>query len=170
MRAGKVFARNYSENTVKILSKKEKLKEYTRRMNIGAVKAGVLWLLLLSVIGLLYYSNVINESWLIVIVTFFAFFDNFCVSVWCPFRKWLIKNKCCNVCRIYNWGSIMILCPLVFIPSFWTYSLLLISLIVMVQWEYIHYKHPERFYELYNANLMCKNCKTKCEKYFQDQH
>jgi hypothetical protein len=40
----------------------------------------------------------------------------------------------------------------------------LLSLITVFQWEYLYFKHPERFYDIYNAKLMCKNCSTHCRR------
>jgi len=51
--------------------------------------------------------------------------------------------------------------PMIYIPSFWTYSILFMSAATLIQWEFLYLRHPERFYEQYNANLMCKNCKRK---------
>jgi len=89
--------------------------------------------------------------------------DEFCATIWCPFQA-IIDNKCCNTCRINNWGYIMAFSPMIFIPSFWTYSILFLSILAIVQWEYLYHRHPERFFELYNAGLMCKNCVKKCKK------
>lgn len=158
---GKIFKRNYSRAGDDSPSKQEKLKDYIRKINAGAIRTAVYWTILVLVMGLLYYLNILNKMALFIIVIFFIFMDQFCISIWCPF-KWLIKNKCCNTCRINNWGYLMAFSPLILIPSFWTYSILFLSILTIVQWEYLFYTYPERFYELYNANLMCKNCKKKC--------
>ena len=86
----------------------------------------------------------------------------FCVNVWCPFHKIIVGNKCCNECRIYNWGHIMYLTPLIAIMNFWTYNLLILSLIIMLQWEYQYIRYPERFSPISNKNLRCNVCSNNC--------
>ncbi|MFA5211350.1 MAG: hypothetical protein WC414_02485 [Patescibacteria group bacterium] len=158
--AGKIYLKYFKEN--KILTP-EKLKielnllkkEYNKKVFVSALVT-----LLVITSFLLFYSILnLNELWIYVFVIFAIFFDSFCVAIWCPFRNYIIKNKCCNSCRIYNWGYLMMFLPLNLIPSFWTYSIIFLSILILIQWEYIHYKHPERFYEISNSNLMCKNCK-----------
>ena len=55
----------------------------------------------------------------------------------------------------------MMFTPLIFIPSFYTYSLLILSLMLLLKWELYYHKYPERFSEVTNSNLQCKNCKEK---------
>jgi len=161
---GKMFAKYYAENKIKPSDRKRKLATYTRKANMGAIKSALLWLCIMAAVGAVFgashYMGVFGVNVIIAVLLFLIFLDEIWISVWCPFRNWLIKNKCCNTCRINDWGFFMLLSPLVFIPSFWTYSLILLALAIAIQWEYLHWKHPERFFELYNANLMCKNCKS----------
>lgn len=163
---GKIFERHYTpsfaHDPAKASKFQEKLSEYVHRMNAGALRAAVYWLLAVLFVGLLYYTGVLNRMWLMLTVIFFIFMDQFCVSAWCVF-KWVVGNKCCNTCRINNWGYLMAFSTLVFVPSFWTYSVLIMSALVVVQWEYLFAKYPERFYELFNANLQCRNCDGICK-------
>lgn len=159
---GKIFERHYAGAMDTNPVKARKLQDYVKKVNIGAVKAAVYWVLAVLFVGLLYYSGVMNSFWLTLTVVFFIFMDQFCVSAWCVFQ-WIVGTKCCNTCRINNWGYFMAFSTLIYLPSFWTYSLLLLSAIVVVQWEYLFYKHPERFYELYNINLQCRNCGKRCK-------
>ena len=158
---GKIYARNYIQVGADSNAKQKKLIDYIKKMNFGAVRSAVYWTLLVLDIGFWYISGLLDPVWLIIIVIFFIFMDQFCITVWCPFKA-IIQNKCCSTCRINNWGYLMAFSPLIFIHSFWTYSILFLSVIIFVQWEYLYYKHPERFYELYNTRLMCKNCANKC--------
>ena len=50
---------------------------------------------------------------------------------------------------------------LIFIKSFWTYSLVGVGVILFIQWEYLNLKHPERFSPISNKTLRCtrKNLK-----------
>ncbi len=163
---GKIFAKHYPASPAGDPAKQEKfqtkLTEYTQHMNSGALRTAIYWVLAVIFVGILHYTNVLNRMWVFLTVVFFIFMDQFCVSVWCVF-KWIIGNKCCNTCRINNWGYLMAFSTLIYIPSFWTYSVLVMSIIVVVQWEYLYAKYPERFYELFNTNLQCRNCDGICK-------
>jgi hypothetical protein len=145
-----------------IPEKKELLERFVKINNKGAIKSIIIWIMVLLIIGILFYTKIITTIDLIIITVFFYFLDVFFMHVWCPFQKKVIKNKCCQTCRIRKWGYLMVFCPLVFIPSFWTYSILIISALILIRLEYAHKKYPERFYELFNPNLMCKNCNKTC--------
>lgn len=53
----------------------------------------------------------------------------------------------------------MMFTPLIAVPSFYNYSLVLMSWVVLAHWEISHKLYPERFYEKSNDSLKCKNCK-----------
>ena len=158
---GKIYGRNYAQAGEDHSAKQRRLTDYVKKMNFGAIRSAVYWTALILVMGFWFAAGLLNTMRLLVIVMFFIFMDQFCITVWCPFKA-IIRHKCCNTCRINNWGYLMAFSPMIFIPSFWTYSILFLSVAAIVQWEYLYHRHPERFYELYNANLMCKNCAKKC--------
>jgi hypothetical protein len=164
LNTGKIYARFYKENPRRADSDKERLRLFTKNNNLGALKAFILWFGILLPFLILYLLDIISSLWIFGIVVLAFFLDEVCIAVWCPFRNWLIKNKCCNSCRIHNWGPIMVFFAFIVIPSFWTYSLIFVSLLILIQWEYLHYRHPERFYEYYNLNLRCDNCTKKAGK------
>ncbi len=53
----------------------------------------------------------------------------------------------------------MMFTPLIFIPNFYNYALVLLSLVVLFICEINYYLHTERFHEETNENIKCKNCK-----------
>ncbi len=159
--AGKIFEKYYNQSNYINPSTEWKLKAYISTTNAGALHTAVYWTLVVITTGILYRFNVFRTIDVYLVVIFFIFMDKVCSLVWCPFQ-WLIKNKCCNSCRINNWSYLMAFAPLIYLPSFWTYSIVAMSMALVVQWEYMFHRYPERFYELCNANLMCKNCATKC--------
>ncbi len=85
--------------------------------------------------------------------------DMICAFGFCPFRMIFLRHRCCNVCRIYNWDSLMLVTPLMLVPSFYSWSLGVIAIVYTIVWEVSYYKHPERFYGSSNATLGCNNCK-----------
>ena len=151
----KIFKRNY-------VPKNEEKKIKPKTIGFKRTLAVALsWIVLNSIIGVLYFCGVFDAGVLILISLAYAVCDMICVLFFCPFQTWFMKNKCCNTCRIYNWDYAMIATPLVFIPNFFTVSLVLISLALLVRWEIAYKLHKERFAENTNKNLMCSNCKEK---------
>ena len=161
--SGKIFERRYVPGLARTPAREERLASYILKVNRGAVKTALYWSLVTAATGVLYRLEVFGSTGLFIVVIFFVFMDQFCVTVWCPF-EWLIGTRCCNSCRINNWGYLMAFLPLIYFPSFWTWSVVLLSGAVVAQWEYLFYRHPERFFDLYNACLMCRNCPEKCGK------
>jgi len=119
------------------------------------------WISLNSVIGILYFNQVIDEGILLLISLAFSICDMICILYFCPFQTWFMKNKCCTSCRIYNWDFAMMFTPLLFIRNVYTWSLLALALFLLVRWEVAVHRHPERFSETTNDSLSCANCSEK---------
>lgn len=148
----KQFARNYNPTC----------QEYKRSTNAWRVLLVVLsWVALNGSIGLLYYLGIIDEGILVLISLAYGVCDMICILFFCPFQTWMMKNRCCNTCRIYNWDFAMMFTPYIFVFKLYTWSLLGMSLLLLVRWEMTHLLHPERFEESTNASLHCKNCQEK---------
>ncbi len=129
------------------------------RQPITAV--AVSWFLLNGVIGALYFAGTIDQGILLLISLAYAVCDMICILFFCPFQVWMMKNRCCTTCRIYNWDYAMMFTPFLFIPRFYTWSLLGMALLLLVRWEWTIARHPERFSEHANASLSCANCEEK---------
>lgn len=121
----------------------------------------VLWLALNAIFGILYYTHVIDATVLLIISLAFSVCDMICILFFCPFQTWFMKNKCCGSCRIYNWDFAMMFTPLVFIPSFFTWSLLGMALLLLLFWEIYVHARPKHFSENTNACLSCNMCNEK---------
>lgn len=121
----------------------------------------LVWILLNGAIGVLYFTKLIDEGILALISLAYSVCDMICILFFCPFQTWIMKNKCCGSCRIYNWDYAMMFTPLVFIPSPYTYTVLGMALLLLIYWEIIFKIHPERFFENTNAGLSCVNCREK---------
>ena len=119
------------------------------------------WVALNAVIGVLYYTHIIDECVLLVISLTYSVCDMICILFFCPFQTWMMKNKCCGSCRIYNWDYAMMFTPLIFVRTWYTWSLLGLGLLLLFVWEVFHLLHPERFSENTNACLHCSNCPEK---------
>ena len=134
------------------------LKHHTKQSGLGAIKVLLLWLALTAVIGVLKKASVIDNRLLLVIITVFYVCDLICVLFWCPFKEWIMKNRCFNTCMIFNWDYFMMFLPGIFCKGFFTISLLAMSLITLAIWEIYNMKYPERFWEGSNDAIKCRNC------------
>ena len=75
------------------------------------------WILLNAVIGALYLLKVYDSGVLVLISLLYSVCDMICILFFCPFQTWIMKNKCCTTCRIYNWDYAMMFTPLIFINN-----------------------------------------------------
>ncbi len=152
MASGKIFKKYFRPRNFKELKNTEKHSS----KKVQAVFW--IWLAILAVYWTSIYSGLIPVHSVLVVVPFIYFMDAFCVQVWCPFKKFILNNKCCNNCRIYHWGYWMYATPLFVVPSFWTGSIVALAWAILFQWEYLCYKHPERIVEKSNSSLQCRHC------------
>ncbi len=139
----------------------------------GVVLTGVLWVLLIGTFGVLHFvfPNYFDQGILLLISLAFSVCDMICILFFCPFHTWFMKNKCCGSCRIYNWDYFMMFSPLIFIPTWYTWTLVAFSVALLIRWEFTALLHPERFLERTNEALTCANCPEKlCHHKKQLQH
>lgn len=148
----KQFRRNYRPTG----QTKPQLQSGKRTFSVVAV-----WFALNAVIGILYFIGILDEGILILISLAYGVCDMICILFFCPFQTWFMKNRCCTVCRIYNWDFAMMFTPYVFIPNAFTWSLLAMSLLLLGRWEITVHRHPERFSDQTNASVSCANCTEK---------
>ncbi len=132
-----------------------------RERSHGAAGAAGAWFVLNGAIGALYFTHVIDGGILLLISLTYSVCDMVCILFFCPFQTLFMKNKCCTTCRIYNWDYPMMFTPLIFIPGLFTWSLLALALALLIKWETVYHRHPERFYESANQSLACANCREK---------
>ena len=146
---------------------KESLKKYIISNNKSAYFVLLLWIALITVIGIFWHLKIIDNSFLLLISAAFYVCDLICVLIWCPFRL-ILKTKCCTTCRIFNWDHMMMFTPMMFVMGFYSLSLLAIALVIWIIWEFCVLLYPERFWENSNAALKCSECTDKlCTQYCQ---
>lgn len=141
------------------------LLEYVQRMNLGAWKVMLVWLSCNAVFGALYLTGVIGPQDLLMLTVFYFLCDYICILLFCPFQSFFMHNKCCINCRIYDWGHFMMFTPMLFIKNFYSWSLFFTSCVVLLHWEIVYARYPERFWEGSNQNLRCANCREKTCRY-----
>ena len=150
----KQFARNYRPTARK--EAKPVLQSWKTTFAVAAA-----WFALNGAIGALYFTGIIDKGILLLIALAYSVCDMICILFFCPFQTWFMKNRCCATCRIYNWDFAMMFTPLVFIPGIYTWSLLGIALALLIQWEVLLRRYPERFSEATNQCLSCSECREK---------
>ena len=161
----KLFANRFRPIREKINYKA--LKNYVVSTTNAAYLVMLIWILLISALGVLYYTDIINKLWLFMISVFFYVCDLICVLIWCPFRL-IMKNKCCTTCRIFNWDHLMMFSPLIFVGGFFALSLVALAVLAWLIWELCVLLYPERFWEMTNLSLQCCECTDKlCIQYCQ---
>lgn len=157
----KQFKKNFkSTGCLESLGEGEKVKLDTAK---GTFISAAAWIILNGIVGALYFNGIISEGILVLISLAYSVCDMICILFFCPFQTWFMKNRCCTTCRIYNWDYAMMFTPLIFIidNSFYTASLVVLSVILLIRWEYTVKVHPERFTEAANESLKCMNCTEK---------
>jgi len=161
----KVFKQYFVPSTLK--NSATRLRQYIVTTGKMASKIILLWTALIVAIGVVYWKGFLGDRELLMISILFYVCDLVCVLVWCPFRL-LLKNRCCTTCRIFNWDHLMMFTPMVYVGSFFSVSLLLVSFTVWLAWELGIVLHPERFWWGSNAALSCEHCTDKlCTQYCQ---
>lgn len=136
----------------------EELMGFIRYSHYVNLKVAILWLALVFAVFGIKHTGLIGNRELFLFVTFFYVADLICVLFWCPFRVFLMKNRCCATCTIFNWDHIMMFSPAPFMGGFFMWSLFAMSAIVFIVWEVYLFLYPERFWEETNEALKCTNC------------
>ena len=137
------------------------LLEYVQDRNIKAWKVMLVWLTGNGVVGILHATDALDNADLLMLSVFYFLCDYICILFYCPFQSHIMKNKCCVNCRIYDWGHFMMFTPMMFIHNFYALSLFFMAGVVLIHWELIYAKHPERFYYGTNRKLQCTNCQDR---------
>ncbi len=148
----KQFARNYI---------KSGRTEIDIQDNNGTVLVALIWIVFNGAIGALRMLDILDDGIMILLCCAYSVCDVVCILFFCPFQSWFLKNKCCCTCRIYNWDYAMMFTPLFFVRKAYAWSLLGLSVLLLLRWEVTFYRHPERFSEKTNQYLDCANCSEK---------
>ena len=108
----KQFKSHYKPFNKKVDQKE--IDNFVKDSDIAAVKIVVVWTLFNLIFGYLYKKEIIRDAEMIVLTSFYYLADLLCVMFFCPFQKYIMKNRCCITCRIFAWGLPMMTFPLHF--------------------------------------------------------
>lgn len=137
------------------------LLEFVQNENKKAWKCMTAWLAGNAGVGILYFLKIIGKPELLLLTGFYFISDYICILIFCPFQTFGQKDRCCVNCRIYDWGHFFMFTPMLFIGTFYSWSLFLMGTAVIIHWEYVWTNHPERFWHGSNQTLKCINCRDK---------
>ena len=156
----KAFKRNYIKAKGATCGQKPRNQHFARTLLVFGA-----WVTLNGIIGALYIAKIISADVMVLISLAYSVCDLICIMFFCPFQAWMMKNKCCATCRIYNWDYPMMFTPFLFLilrPGVYLHYVLLFgALVVLLFWEITRHVHPERFAENTNERLSCKHCNEK---------
>lgn len=154
--------KTYEEQYVPVSNYSElELLRFVQDQNRKAWIVMLVWLSFNAMFGVLYLFKIIDVIDLLMLTVFYFLCDYICILFFCPFQTKIMQNKCCVNCRIYDWGHFMMFTPMLFIQNFFSWSLFFTSLVVLIHWEIVYAKHPERFWSGSNQTLQCANCQDK---------
>lgn len=129
--------------------------------NNAVILVALIWIVFNGIFGALRMAGLLDDGIMLLLCGAYSVCDMVCILFFCPFQTWFLKNKCCGTCRIYNWDYAMMFTPLFFVRREYTWSLLALSVALLIRWEVTVFRHPERFSENTNDYLLCKNCTEK---------
>ena len=133
-------------------------REEIRQADQGALRVLLVWAAAHAGIFFLYAHQVVGKRFLVCLAGFYGVCDLICVLIFCPFRAWLMHNRCCTTCRIYDWDYLMMCTPLLPVGGWMAVSACGLALLLFLRWELVWRRHPERFLESGNRALGCSAC------------
>jgi hypothetical protein len=136
-----------------------------RFANRGALFALLFWLALNAIFYLCYWKGLVGTLFMVCLAGFYGVCDIICILFFCPFQVWMMHNRCCTTCRIFNWDYIMICTPLMVLRGPLVLSACILSVLLLLRWEIAHYRNPHRFYESSNRAMRCSECQEQLCKY-----
>ncbi|MBO7218474.1 MAG: hypothetical protein J6V40_00660 [Clostridia bacterium] len=157
----KVYKKNYIEKPYNPTM----LHEAKKHDVYGALIMFGLLVVMMAAVTTLYLTHIIDKGIVLIIVLALWVLSEICVELFCPFSYLFFKKKCCNKCRFYSWDYFLMFCPLIFIGSVFTYIIVLFAFALLMFWEVVYIKYPQRFYDISNESLACTSCTNKNCKY-----
>ena len=157
----KVYKKNYVEKPYNPVALHEEKKHdvYSALIMFG------LFVIMMAAVSTLYLLHIIDKGMVLIIVLMLWILSEICVELFCPFSYLFFKKKCCNKCRFYSWDYFLMFAPLIYIGSVFTYIVVLLAFVLLIFWEVVYIRYPQRFYEISNESLACTSCTNHNCKY-----
>ncbi len=158
---GRHFKKHYKENKFEIDI------STIKKLNKKAYFCLFSWIFGIILFALIYKFYNLNYNHVFLCFSIILLCEWICLYVFCVFKKIIKTGKCCSTCRIKNYDNFFRFSLLIFIPGFFSYSLFFLGVFSLIQWEYLFYKYPKRFFNKTNQNINCYYCKNNninCKK------
>ena len=139
--------------------------EETRKADRGALWVLLSWAALNGLFYAGYAFGALGKSFMVCLAGFYGVCDIICILFFCPFQAWMMRNRCCTTCRIFNWDYVMICTPLMVLTGPLPRSACLLSIVLLLRWEIAYRRRKERFFESANGALRCSQCQEQLCKY-----
>ena len=139
--------------------------EEVRRADRGALWVLLSWAALNGLVYLAWGQGWINRRFLVCLAGFYGVCDIICILFFCPFQAWMMRNRCCTTCRIYNWDYAMMCTPLLGISGPLSLSACVVAFALVARWELTYHIRRERFFVSSNDALRCDQCQEHLCRY-----
>ena len=136
-----------------------------RRADRGALGVLVLWAAFNAVFYAAYLGGIVDLRFLVCLAGFYGMCDIICILFFCPFQAWMMRNRCCTTCRIYNWDYAMMCTPLLGISGPLSLSACVVAFALLARWELTYHIRRERFFVSSNDALRCDQCQEHLCRY-----
>ncbi|MBE6996447.1 MAG: hypothetical protein E7429_06980 [Ruminococcaceae bacterium] len=131
----------------------------------GALRVLLAWLALNGLFFFAHWKGWVGDLFMVCLAAFYSVCDIICILFFCPFQSWMMHNRCCTTCRIYNWDFMMISTPLLCVSGVLATSACVVAAILLLRWELTYLRHKERFFESSNTALRCSQCQEQLCRY-----
>ena len=157
-----IGARKHYSCSYSAASESNDTSESLKGLHKGALSSAIFWLAVSGTILFVLFSfNMLTPAAVLIVMLVYGLCDLIFILFFCPFQKLFMGNRCCTVCRIYNWDYFMMCAPLILFPGIYSLSLVLLSAAVLLRWEIALGKNPRFFIRETNGNLSCEACKDR---------
>lgn len=140
-------------------------REARREADRGALRVLLSWLALNGAFLLAHWRGWISGRFLVCLAGFYGVCDIVCILFFCPFQAWMMHNRCCTTCRIYNWDYAMLCTPLAVLKGPLARSACVLALALLIRWEWTYRRRGERFFQCSNGALECGACRERLCRY-----
>ena len=123
------------------------------------------WIISNAVVFGLYFLGWLSQRAMVCLAGFYGVCDIICILFFCPFQAWMMHNRCCTTCRIYNWDYLMLCTPLLPLTGPLTRWACILAAVLFVRWEITYHFRRERFFESSNQALQCSQCQEHLCRY-----
>lgn len=136
-----------------------------RKADQGALRVFLTWVAAHILVFWAHARGLVGTRFLVCLAGFYGVCDIVCILFFCPFQSWMMHNRCCTTCRIYDWDYLMMCTPLLPVGGLLAISACVLACIIFLRWE-ITYRHsPARFFESSNDALRCTACQEHLCQY-----